>query len=199
MLLSIHGYVTVRACIPHDDVGTVHGCLQCRDMVEWGMKVSSEYLECLMSDKSYQIALSPGGGRIRRELSPVGNRLVKGVLDTTAACHQLAVPGLEFAGMYAIQNTRACTEEQGMHTDYEECLVAPMRGTPLFPRSALWAASAPFNIARRGGSPVAVSTGHVLFFVADRWPAGTAFLTGRPRFHAFQKPRSLCVPVRVYD
>ena len=140
------------------------------------------------------------GGRYRRELNPLGKEVVQGVLTETAAVHGLAVDGLSFRrdGLYAIVNAHWCTQPQGMHTDYSSTMVQHLRGTPHFPRSAIWAVHAPFQLVTRDHGKVTVPIQHVIFFRADFWHCGGPALSTWARFHGFQLPEALAVPGAVY-
>ena len=122
------------------------------------------------------------------------------VLSATALAHGLHIEGLVFrnAGLYAIQNTRACTKPQGMHTDYGRVMVQHLHGTHLFPRSAIWAVHAPFRLGTRDYGDVTVRAGHVIFFRADFWHCGGPFVSEQLRFHGFQMPADVGVPQSVY-
>ena len=146
-----------------------------------------------------RVALS-AGGRFRRELTPDGAQAVSQALSNAARLHGLDTDGLAFRpeGCYAIVNTPQATDSQGLHTDYPEHIVGHLRGTPRYPRSAIWAACSPF-VLHLGGSDVRVPTGHVIFFMADFWHGGGRYLSGNPRFHGFQLAACTPIPTGVYN
>ena len=141
------------------------------------------------------------GGRFRRELNPNGALHVSQLLADTARLSGLDVGGLAFRpeGCYAILNTPAARDPQGMHTDYMHGLVGHLRDTPLYPRSAIWAACSPFAIALPHEASIVVPTGHVIFFMADFWHGGGPYMSGNPRFHGFQLPAYVAIPTGVYN
>ena len=173
------------------------------DMGAWGNRPDAKH-ECWdwmnLQPPPESIALQPGGkGRWRRGLTPTGGQRVYAVLTETASKHQLDAGGeLTFKGLFGIYATPRCERRQEWHTDYQWGTVAHLRGTPTFPRSAIWAACAPFRIECRDRSCVNVPVGHVVFFLADFWHAGGAWMNGWPRFHGFLAPRSVSVPDGVY-
>jgi hypothetical protein len=75
---------------------------------------------------------------------------------------------------------------QGYHTDYAHSQVGHLHGTPWYPRSAIWAALAAFEIGTRDGLVIRVPRDHVIFFMADFWHCGGPGLSPEPRFHGFQ-------------
>ena len=123
------------------------------------------------------------------------------VLQATARAHGLAVEGLVFrpAGLYGIYNTRACCTHQAMHTYYGQHMVQHLHGTPLAPRSAIWAVRAPFTLGSVDHGQLVVRARRVIFFRADFWHCGGPFRTEHPRFHGFQLPPTLHVPGAVYN
>ena len=153
------------------------------------------------------IALTPRGGRYRRELTRDGAFSVTGILETTAREHGLESGGglggaehwLAFRpeGCYAIENTVG-SASQGYHTDYAHSQVGHLHGTPWYPRSAIWAALAAFEIGVRDGRVIRVPRDHVIFFMADFWHCGGAGLSPEPRFHGFQLASWTQIPTGVY-
>ena len=163
-----------------------------------------------------QLALDELRLRKRQPLTVDGEHAVRSVMHTTACRWGLTVPGLEFDGVYGIVNKPPRPEDdpgadlQGLHTDYAAVAVERFRGGPLFPRSAIWAAFAEFDLLcapypltcdpRYADTRlVNVKHGSVIFFMGDFWHGGGPFASEMPRFHAFQKSSSLMVPSAIYS
>ena len=87
---------------------------------------------------------------------------------------------------------------QGYHTDYAHSQVGHLHGTPWYPRSAIWAALAAFEIGARDGRVIRVPRDHVIFFMADFWHCGGPGLSPEPRFHGFQLASWTQIPTGVY-
>ena len=190
--MHVQGYVIVRAAFP-SWLDHVAGDLR----QSWRSKaITATWME----KKKTRINLS-AGGRFRRELTARGREVVQAVLCATAHTHGLEVAGLNFRpeGLYAIHNSWACTTPQGMHTDYSSVMVQDYVGTPRYPRSAIWAACAPFVIVSRDHGSITVPAHCVIFFMADFWHGGGCVRSELPRFHGFQLPPALPVPAAVYD
>ena len=149
-----------------------------------------------------------GRERFRRELTQDGAFSVSGILETTAREHGLESGGelegeerwLAFrpAGCYCIVNSRVGSPPQGCHTDYAHSQVGHLHGTPWYPRSAVWAALAAFEIGTRDGGVIRVPQSHVIFFMADFWHCGGRGLSTEPRFHGFQLAPWTQIPTGVY-
>ena len=155
-----------------------------------------------MKEGKSNVALSgTQGGRFRKELNETGREVVGAVLQATACAHGLAVEGLVFrpAGLYGIYNTRACCTHQAMHTDYGQHMVQHLHGTPLAPRSAIWAVRAPFTLGSVSPGRVLVHARRVIFFRHDWWHCGGPFISAEPRFHGFQLSATVHVPRAVYN
>ena len=102
-----------------------------------------------------------------------------------------------YEGCYAIENTVG-SASQGYHTDYAHSQVGHLHGTPWYPRSAIWAALAAFEIGVRDGRVIRVPRDHVIFFMADFWHCGGPGLSPEPRFHGFQLASWTQIPTGVY-
>ena len=100
-------------------------------------------------------------------------------------------------GCCAIENTVG-SASQGYHTDYAHSQVGHLHGTPWYPRSAIWAALAAFEIGVRDGRVIRVPRDHVIFFMADFWHCGGPGLSPEPRFHGFQLASWTQIPTGVY-
>ena len=163
------------------------------------MSSAVEVAKCkrwLSSARAGWIAL--GEGRMRKGLTPAGQRAVRALLSETARVHGLDANGeLSFKGLYAIQNTAACTPQE-LHTDYYHPLVSHLAGTPRQPQSAVWAACHAHMWRTRDHGDILVQTGEVIFFLANFWHGGGASLSELPRFHGFHAPASVDVPTGVY-
>ena len=63
-----------------------------------------------------------------------------------------------------------------------------LRDTTHYPRSAIWAACADFELEDEGGGVILVPRGHVICFMASFFHGGRPYMSALPRFHCFYLP-----------
>ena len=138
--------------------------------------------------------------RYRWTLLPHDRARVRTVLEHTSRVRGLHVPGLSFPpeGVYAIGNSSAALTPQMLHTDYPWTAVAHLRHRGVFPRSAILAVDAAFDIATRDCGTITVPPMHVIFLLASFWHGGGPHVSTWARYHGYELPEGVPLPDSVY-
>ena len=137
----------------------------------------------------HQVAGGPAG----RELSGIMEHALRqaGILGARK------VPA---AGVYSIRTEEGAGMQWPAHTDYAHAAVQHLlHDRARVPLSALWAASAAFELWDITGTRrVHVPAGMVAVFRADYWHCGGPHLSDGMRVHGFVVPEGVSIPSATY-